>query len=192
MVVVGDRRGGADARDEALRVEVGRGDGRAHGAALADGDGQGAGVHVLDGHHAAAREEVGQALDALPVARLVAHVVHDEAGEVQAVGLHVLLVDAVVAHLRVGERHDLARVGRVRDDLLIAHHRGVEHDLAEGLPLGAGRAPKEVHPVLKREKRPRMPAAIHQQVHSNTALSSARPEAGRSYKKRSPCKRDSD
>ena len=39
-------------------------------------------------------------------------------------------VDAVVADVRVGEGDDLAGVGRVGDDLLVAGQHGVEHDLA--------------------------------------------------------------
>ena len=162
VVVVGDGGGRLDARDEALWVEVRGGDGRPHGAALADGDGEGARVHVLDGYDAVLREEVREALHGLPVARGVAHVVNHEAGKVERVALHVLLVDPVVADLGVRERDDLARVGRVAHDLLVADHRGIEHDLSEGLSLGAGRAPKEVHPVLEREKRLRMPAVVNQ------------------------------
>ena len=162
VVVVGDGRRRLDAANKALGVEVGGGNGRPHGAALADGDGEGARVHVLDGNDAVLREEVREGLHGLPVARRVAHVVDHEAGQVERVALHVLLVDAVVADLGVRERDDLARVGRVAHDLLVADHRGVEHNLAEGLALGAGRAPKEVHPVLEREKRPRMPAVVNQ------------------------------
>ena len=49
----------------------------------------------------------------------------------------VLGVDAVVADERVGHRDDLALVGRVGEDLLVAGHAGVEDDLAERLAGGA-------------------------------------------------------
>ena len=54
--------------------------------------------------------------------------------------LVVVGVDAVVADVRIRERDDLARVRRVGDDLLVARHRRVEHDLA-GNHAALGRAP---------------------------------------------------
>lgn len=51
--------------------------------------------------------------------------------------LGVVGVHSVVAHLRVGQRHDLPRVGGVGDDFQIALQRGVEADLPKRL---AGRA----------------------------------------------------
>ena len=44
--------------------------------------------------------------------------------------LDVLLVHADIADVREGERHDLPRIGGVRQDLLVAGHRGIEADLA--------------------------------------------------------------
>jgi hypothetical protein len=37
----------------------------------------------------------------------------------------------------VRHRHDLTVVAGVREDLLVTGHRGVEHDLADGLAVGA-------------------------------------------------------
>ena len=51
--------------------------------------------------------------------------------------LDVLGVDAVVADQRVGHRDDLAAVGGIGEDLLVAGHGGVEADLAVDLSLGA-------------------------------------------------------
>ena len=135
-------------------VEIGGRDGRAHGATLADGQGQRAGVDVLDCDDAALAEEVGQTPDRLPVAGLAAHVVHDEATQVQVTGLHVPLVDAIVSDLGVGQRDDLAGVGRIAHDLLVADHRGVEDDLAEGLAGRACRTSLQHHAVLEGQKRP--------------------------------------
>ena len=41
-------------------------------------------------------------------------------------------VDPVIADERIGHRDDLAFVGRVGEDLLIARHGGVEANLAAG------------------------------------------------------------
>ena len=165
VVVVRDVLGRADARDEALAVEVEGGDGRPHGAALADAQGEGAGVHALDGDDPALAQEVWEAHDALPVARRVAHVMAHESAQGELAGLHIDFVDAVVAELRIGEGHDLAGIGGIAHDFLVSHHRGVEDDLSERFALRTRGSPEKAGPVLEREKRPRMPAVIDQWVH---------------------------
>ena len=69
--------------------------------------------------------------------------------------LGVLGVDADVADVRIGERDDLAGVRRIGEDLLVAGHRGVEHDLADGLAERADRAAAEHRAVGEREDRRR-------------------------------------
>ena len=70
-------------------------------------------------------------------------VADDEARGVDGVGLEVLGRDAGIADVRVGQRDDLAGIGRVGQDLLVARHRRVEHDFA-GRDAGRpdGNAPK--------------------------------------------------
>ena len=51
----------------------------------------------------------------------------DEAG---VAGLVILGGDTDIADMGKGEGHDLARIGRVRHDLLVPRHRGVEDHLA--------------------------------------------------------------
>ena len=51
------------------------------------------------------------------------------------VGFDVLGVDAVVADVRIRERHDLPTVARVGEDFLVAGDGGVEHHFAD---RGAG------------------------------------------------------
>ncbi len=110
VVVLLDVRGFADAADEALGVEVRGRDCRAHGPALANGQGDRTGVYALDAHYTAGRKEVRQAHDALPVAWRVAGVMAHKALEMQCVCLHVLLVDAVVTQLGIGEGDNLTRI----------------------------------------------------------------------------------
>ena len=74
---------------------------------------------------------------AAPVGRVFAHLAHDEAGNPALAGLVVVKVDAVVADERVGHGNDLAEVGRVGQDLLIAGHAGVEYDLTDALSFVA-------------------------------------------------------
>ena len=98
-------------------------------------------------------EEVGQGALGTPVVGRVAHVADDDARKVNAIGLHVGGAHAVVANLRVGEGDDLAGVGGVGDDLLVAGHRGVEDELAERLAGGAHRQTLERGAVLERKQR---------------------------------------
>ena len=83
-----------------------------------------------------------------PVAVAAGEVADDHAAAVRAGGLVVGRVDAVVADVRVGERDDLAGVGRVGDHLLVAGQDRVEHDLAGRDAVGRDR---------RRWPRPRTP-----------------------------------
>jgi hypothetical protein len=62
------------------------------------------------------------------------HVAHDQAGGPDLRGLVVLVGAAGVADVRRGQRDQLARIGRVGEDFLVAGDRGVEHHLADGKP----------------------------------------------------------
>ena len=69
--------------------------------------------------------------------------------------LGVVGVHAVVAHLRIGEHHDLPRIGGIGDDFQIAFHRGVEADLTECLAGRAAGGAGEHRAVLQHEQRRR-------------------------------------
>ena len=56
---------------------------------------------------------------------------------------HVLVVDAGIADMGEREGHDLAGVGGVGQDLLVARHRGVEAELSRGPSLDADPLPAE-------------------------------------------------
>ena len=68
-------------------------------------------------------------------------------------GLDILVVDAVAADVRIGQRDDLAAVARVGEDFLVAGQRGVEHHLADGLAGGAHGMADEMRAVCKCEQR---------------------------------------
>ena len=55
-------------------------------------------------------------------------------------------VDADVADVRIGQRDDLPCVRRIGQDLLVAGHRGVEHDLADGVPGAPIARPRKTVP----------------------------------------------
>ena len=54
-----------------------------------------------------------------------------QAADVRAVGLEILVRDAVVADQGIGHHDNLFGIGGIRDDLLIADDRGVEDDFAD-------------------------------------------------------------
>ena len=136
----------ADLRDEVVRDGRGRnagqrlllrragvGDDDAAAAAVADAAGQRAGVNARDAGDVALLENLGESLGVAEVAGKVVVLADDEAADAQNAGLKVVIGDAVVADEGIGHNNHLASVGGVGDDLLIAHHRIVEDDLADAL-----------------------------------------------------------
>ena len=67
--------------------------------------------------------------------------------------LDVIVVGADIADMRKGEGDDLARIGRIGQDLLIAGHGGVEADLADGFAGRAEPGPFEDEAVGEHEQR---------------------------------------
>jgi hypothetical protein len=59
----------------------------------------------------------------------------------------------------------LPGVARVGHDFLIAHHRGVEDNLAKGLAQGTASAAEKAGPILKRKQGLRLTSFGHKQVH---------------------------
>ena len=74
-------------------------------------------------------------------------------GGVDLRGLQVLGRGAGVADVRIGQRDDLARVGRVGEDFLVAGDGGIENDFACGVAGGANRLAAEDGPVRQRQHR---------------------------------------
>src|SRR4029077_10502072 len=83
----------------------------------------------------------------LPVLALA----HDHAAGLDALGLHRVAGDAVVADQRVGEGDDLPGVGGIGDRLLVAGHRGVEDDLAGDVAARAEQLAVEPGAVLEQD-----------------------------------------
>src|SRR5262249_51438800 len=61
----------------------------------------------------------------------------DQACQERLPRLEVFRGDPIVANHGVGHHHDLTRVRRVAEDLLVARHRRVENDFAFGVRKGA-------------------------------------------------------
>ena len=113
------------------------------------------GVDALDGHDPLARQIIAEALLAAPAGGRGAQVAHHERPQGRPLRLGVVGVHAVVAHLRVGQHHDLPRIGGVGDDFQVALHGGIEAYLACGLAGRAAGGAGEHRAVLQHEQRRR-------------------------------------
>ncbi|VTR69587.1 putative thioesterase [Desulfosarcina cetonica] len=119
---------------EGFGIEIFRGNDRPHGAAVADMARQGPRVQPLDTQDTLPLEVVGQGLGGpeIAVKRLI--FLDQERRHLDPGGLHIIGIDAVVAHQWIGHGHHLTTIGRIGEDLLVAGHTGVENHLAAGFP----------------------------------------------------------
>ena len=125
----------------------------AHGAAFAQVSGQRAGVDAADTHDALLDQLVLEGAPGAPAGGPNGRVAHDVAGDPDAAGLVVLVVDAGVADVRCGHDDDLAVVARVGQRLLVAAHAGGEHGLTNGLADRSVGVTTECAAVLQDEDR---------------------------------------
>ena len=97
------------------------------------------GVDACDSWHLFALQPVGKTLHCIPVAVLLAVIIHDDGRSINLVTLHegwqtILLKSkwwhTIVAHERECKCHQLTGVRRVGQTLWISHHGCVEHNLA--------------------------------------------------------------
>ena len=129
---------------ECLRlVHRARHDAAALRTLLAQDARQAPGVDVGNRHDVLALEVIGQRLAGAEVGMQARHVAHHQAGGVDAVRLDVLGIDAGVADVGIGQRHDLTRIRGISEDFLITGQRGVEYHLTGCDAVGAdGQAAK--------------------------------------------------
>ncbi len=113
---------------------------------LPDPPHQGPGVDPVQGGDAGAPEE-GEEVAPLPLGhlprRLPGEAPGHEALDPGAVGLRRPVAHPVVADVGLGHDHDLAPVGGVCEDLLVARHGGVEDHFTEAGSWGSGPALEE-------------------------------------------------
>ncbi len=143
------------AADERAGVEVARRDPAPHRAVFAEPKGQPPRVDALEADDARALELAVQRSVGPPVRCPARGLANDEAGDLDAGRLEVLVVRAVVALMRGGHRDHLPRVRGVGQHLLVPGHAGVEHRLPEHLARSAEGRPLEHRPVLEHEQRRR-------------------------------------
>ena len=109
-----------------------RGNKSVHRAAHAEFFGQRPRVNALDARNAVLLQIFRQRKIRAPVADDRREFADDKSGHVRPPRFHVHRVDAVIADERIGHRDNLAFVGRVGENFLVAGHGGVETDLAAG------------------------------------------------------------
>ena len=101
-------------------------------------------VDAFDADHAVVGEVVVERLTGSEVGVSARQLLDGEALDPGLFAFDVFVGDAVVADLRAGHDHDLPAIGWIGEDLLVAHHGGVEDDLAEArTPSAKGRADKD-------------------------------------------------
>ena len=138
------------ARDERVGIRrVARADGAAHHAARAQLTRKRPRIDIGDRHDPVGDEVVAQRRLRPPVARHGRLVADDEAGHMRLARFDVSGRHAVVADFRAGHCDDLARIGRIRQDLLVAGEAGVEHHFAGRSSLCASRQPPMERAVFK-------------------------------------------
>ena len=108
-------------------------------------------IDVGDGDGVLAAQVLRQRLRGAEVGREQRQVADDQSGGVDLAGFDVFFVDAVVADVRIRERHDLLAVARVGEDFLVAGDGRVEHDFAGAGAGGSDRIANKDRAVCKRQ-----------------------------------------
>ena len=133
---------GARQRYQPLRIGIDARERGPHRAVGANVSHQRARIDLGHGHDATLAQVVGQALARAPVAHGRTHVTHHQTGRPDAVALVVFRIDADVADMGRGHRHDLTMIRGVGEDFLVTGDAGVEDDfagrLAQRAKTGAG------------------------------------------------------
>jgi hypothetical protein len=140
-------------------------------ALLAHDARQAARVDAFDRDDLLLREVLGQSSARAEVARDRAHLADHERFGPRASALGVLVGDAVVADERVRHDHDLSRVRRIGEDLVVPGHRRVEHEISARLARRAGGEALEHEAVL--EGQPRFRCAHRFFVSARSLISAA-------------------
>ena len=118
------------------------------GPADPDHLGQHPGVNTLDGHDLVPFQKIDQGFLFSPVGREGCQFFDDEPFHPRPVRFYILGITAIIPDQGIGHGHDLAVIGRVGEDFLVAGHGGVEDDLPLGTAVVADGLSGEECPVL--------------------------------------------
>ena len=95
------------------------------------------GIDIGDGHHPLAHEEGFEAFLSAEVRHAARALANHQPRCPNAIGFAVLGVAARITDLGIGERHNLLRVGRIGEDLLVPRHGGIENHFSGGDAVGS-------------------------------------------------------
>jgi hypothetical protein len=123
--------------DQRRRGKIPGGEDPPHGSCRAKVLGQGPRVDPFDSHDSAAAQIIAQAALGPPVTRESAVLLHHEPLHMRMEGFQVFLIHPGISDQGVRHGHNLAFVGRIGENLLIAGHGGVEDHLPHVFPRGA-------------------------------------------------------
>ena len=149
--LIGGQSGGAHFRKAGdaggLRVH----NQRLAGTLVPDVAGKAAGVHTGDAHNVILDHHVFQCPRGAEIGRLAVEFPDDQTADGGSVRLIVFIAHAVITDQGVGHDHSLRGVGRVRENFLIAHHGGVEHQLHQRVPFGAEAVAVKLGAILQND-----------------------------------------
>jgi hypothetical protein len=134
-----------------IHIRLAGDEGAGLGAAIAQDAGELAGVDAGNRHHAVLAQVIRQAFTRPPAGMQRRQIADHQPGDVVAGRLEILVIAADVANVRIGERDDLAGIGRIGENFLIAGHGGVEDHLADGMAVSTDGFTAENAAVGKRE-----------------------------------------
>src|SRR5690606_9130875 len=111
--------------------------------------GEPAGVDIGNGHNIVALQEIVEILFITPVAGHQREVPNDQPSRPDRIGLVVLGVSTGIADVRIGQRDDLSRVGRISENFLIPGHGCVENHRSTGNTLRSDGAASEYTAIFQ-------------------------------------------
>ena len=122
-------------------------------AALAQRARQLARVDSGDRHQAAALEEGAQRLDGAPIIRRDRQIADHKPGCINLRSFKIFRSRTGVTDVRIGERDNLAGVGGVGQNFLVARQSGIENDFAGGVAFGSDGVAAEDRSIRQRQHR---------------------------------------
>ena len=115
--------------------------------------GEAASIDAFDAQDPMLLKVLAKGLASAPVAGYGVELTDYKAFDPGVQGLRVLWVDPVVTYLRIGHRDDLAAIGGIGEDLLVAGHTRIEDHFPTVLATSAKTEPSQDGAVLEGKQR---------------------------------------
>ena len=105
------------------------------GALFTQNTRQATGINIRNGYHTLIAEVVLETSLATEITGMQRQVANNQTRTLDFFGFFVLCVNPDITDMGTGQSYQLARVGGICEDLLITGHGGIEHHLADRLPV---------------------------------------------------------